>query len=115
MYIRKNEIKIKPSKFAFPIYMDLDHFEIFCYSYSMFKIDDIERDIWIEPVEIDSRYIVVYYKSNYRRDADYIRCLRYMLIEAYGTEYVFPTEEPILNKRSVNLKDQDNGKEENEN
>jgi len=112
MYVPKNVYIIKPVKYAFPLFMDLVRYEIFCDAYGMFKIDEIERDLWIETVSYDERYVGVWYKSAYRRDADYIRCLRYLLLEAYKTEFVFPTEEPILRiKKSINVKIDDDGKE----
>lgn len=114
MYEPRKTHLIKPQKFSFPIYMDWERYEIFCDAYQMFKYDDIERDIWVELMYIDERYISIWYKSAYRRDADYIRCLRYLLIEAYRTEFVFSTEEPILKlKHSINLKDDDDGDTEN--
>lgn len=111
MYIPKNTKPVKPVKFAYPIFMDREHFEIFCAAYGMFKWNNVEKDMYIDICEMDDWYIGVWYLSAYRRDADYIRCLRYLLIEAYETEYVFPTEEPILRKRNVKLNSNDNGKE----
>lgn len=112
MYVPKNVYVIKPAKYALPLFMDLEHYEIFCYAYGMFKINEIERDLWIELVSYDERFIGIWYKTAYKRDADYIRCLRYLLLEAYETEFVFPTEEPILKlKRSINVKIDEDDKE----
>ena len=60
----------------------------------MFKYDPILDDIFIErPVKFPA-YSIVWYKLVSRRDADYIRCLRYLVLEAYRTEPVFA--DPML-------------------
>ena len=113
MYIPKKVQIFKPAKFCHPLYMNLQWYEIFCYSYGMFKENLIDKDFWVSLNEMDERYVGVWYMSAYRRDADYIRCLRYLLIEAYHTEFVFTTEEPIYRlKHIINVKIDNDGRNE---
>jgi hypothetical protein len=90
-YIKKEPIK--PSKFKHPLYVKQEQYEMFTLSFRMFRVDQSEIDMYIDSCKKDERYVEIWYTSAFRRDADYIRCLRYLLVEAYGTEYVFDNDE----------------------
>jgi len=83
------ELRKKPQVFKYPIFLRVEAFNVFTSRYRMFKEDDYLEDMYLLADDDHAGYIGVWYKSAGRRDADYIRCLRYLLIEVYGKECVF--------------------------